>query len=149
MGSVERSELIKIIARQISREKRLLVVKHRQEEVEDILNLHSHIAVSEASDVTEQLSNVSWQDNGLKNRRSSRIDALEIGNVAKLDGAVDISVIPTTIQHDDIDQVYTPEVHIANSETITSASSGYAILQGVKESTKLLHKSKEISNSVN
>lgn len=154
LGSVERNELIKIIAKQISREKRLQVAIQWQKEVQDIRirqddelkrRRPSHIVVSDASDVLRlhdvmeniMLSSTNWQDDGLKNRRPSRIEAAELGNVTRLHDAVDTVIISGSRKDAEIS--HAPEV--TNPETITSNSSGYTILENVKESTKLLPES--------
>lgn len=155
LGSVERTELIKIIARQLSREKRLQVAAQWRKEVQDIRNRQddelrtrrpSQIEVSDESDVTRpydeqetvMLSNASWQDDGLKNRRTSRIDMAETSEVARLQDAVD-NVTKLSERKDEDINCHAPEP--INSETITSNSSAYTILENVKESTKLLRKS--------
>lgn len=140
LGSVERNKLIKIIARQISREKRLQLAAQWQEEMQNIQMLQdndsktrraSHIEANDAID-NVILSGTIWQDVGLKNRRPSRIDLAETDND---DAVTELYDVMTSSARTDEDIL--PDVK--NSETITSNSSGYTILHNVKESTKLLH----------
>lgn len=148
LGSVERKELIKIIAKQISREKRLQIVAQWQKEVQDIRSMEgdefTNRRVSGASDVTRlhdvvenvMLSTVGWQDDGLKNRRPSRIiDKVEIGDVTRSHEKEDDVMIFSAGKDENIHAA-----EVIHSETITTNSSGYTILENVKDSSKLLHK---------
>lgn len=157
LGSVERKELIKIIAKQISRERRLHVANQWHQEVKALrmqqeeaiydaksqrsFQRSSQIEVCETGGTTNnvyympaddsRLSSTCWDDDGLKNRRSSRVTIAFVetaaGNPVEL-------VNNTSADNEKMNEM--PQV--TNLETITSNSSGEALLESVKEALELL-----------
>ncbi|KAJ6646732.1 Chloride channel protein 2, partial [Pseudolycoriella hygida] len=151
LGSVERTELIKIIAKQISREKRLHVAAQWQQEVEIRRNAASKTRSSfteifDEYDVTiprtivDDSTLVTWQEDGLKNRHPSHGETVPLYDAPKLSD----HKLPVDMSKNEDNR--SPEV--TNSETITSINSACTILDNVKESTKLLKKSKSSYENV-
>lgn len=147
LGSVERKDLIRIIAQQISREKRLHVAKQRQMDVQD-LRSNQEAEVNGLTDDTTKVFDMAdnmrssiafnWQDDGLKNRRSSRITAVDVENLTKIHD--DNAKTSTERNGNELKEI----TEMLNCETVTSNSSCHTILGNVKESMRLLPKSSAI-----
>lgn len=133
LGSVERSKLIGLIARQISREKRLRTAAQWQKRKNDRTGSR-RFSYIETRDVTENVKFASGnrrQSDGLKNRRTSNIVVVEINEAT---GLYDVTnnIKGSCTENDGL------PLEPRNTETITSNCSDNTILEHLNESTKLL-----------
>ncbi|KAG4075781.1 hypothetical protein HA402_003607 [Bradysia odoriphaga] len=131
LGSVERTKLVGLVAKQISREKRLQTVTQWQKEnnVRTRSRRFSHVETKDVMDNVNFVRVNRRQSDGLKNRRTSNIVLADLGYISGLYDVID------NAKSDGDGRL---PLESQNTDTITSNSSDNTILEHLNESTKLL-----------